>query len=746
MGATGASAEGQGQKVVERPASESLEVLVRFRPGVDAGERASVRRAHGVRFTERLPLRGLEVVSSGSGQAAAAVAARLARDPDVVYAEPNQLYHLTAMPNDPSFPELWGLHSPTTNVDVDAPEAWEVSTGSSAIRVAVVDTGIAYDHPDLAPNMWVNPGESGGSKATNGIDDDGNGFVDDVHGWDWVNDDRQPYDVDAHGTHVAGTIGASGNNGVGVVGVNWDVSLMALRAGDGSGLWTDDVVRAFAYAGEQGAKVVNASFGGPSSLGLLDAVNSIPDTLVVAAAGNGGIDGVGDDNDAGAMYPCNLALPNVVCVAATDEEDALTAFSNFGGTTVHLAAPGTGILSTVPTTHNPTGYAVGAGTSMAAPHVSGAAALALAIHPDLRPLELRRAIFERVDLVDALASTTVTGGRLNVAGVAAWAASPPPLDRTAPTNPTLTSPSHATSTWSKTKTVTVDFTGATDPSGVDGFSYAWTTSPTTSPDASTDTESTTSRTTSPSLADGSSWYFHLRTRDNVGNWSAPVHLGPFYVDATAPAAPAVAPLARFQLARTFDIAWSATDATGVVSHDVSYEATSYTAYTGTTVAWKTAAGGGGDSFTGRPGVTYCFWTRARDAAGNVSVSSARVCTAVPADNPAFSHGAGWAKKTGAGYYLGTYSLAKNKNATLTRTGAQGKHFVLVATRCPGCGTVRVYWDVGLSRSINLAASSVRKRQVIPIVSFDFVRTANIRVVVASSGKPVHIDGLGVSRS
>jgi hypothetical protein len=150
--------------------------------------------------------------------------------------------------------------------------------------------------------------------------------------------------------------------------------------------------------------------------------------------------------------------------------------------------------------------------------------------------------------------------------------------------------------------------------------------------------------------------------------------------------------------------------------------------------------------TGTPGVTYCFWIRARDTAGNLSSQSERVCTAIPADNPAFRHGAGWTKKTGSGYFLRSYSLAKNKNATLTRTGAQGKRFVLVATRCPGCGTVRVYWDVGLSRRISLAASSVRKRQVIPIVSFDYVRTTQIKVVVASSGRPVHIDALGVSRS
>ena len=719
------------------------QVLVRFRRGVRGSDRVAVRRAHGLQLDARLPLDGLELDAIARGRSVVRVSAALERDPRVAYAEPNYIYRLTRTPNDPLFSDLWGLHSPSSDADIDAPEAWELSTGSANVVVAVVDTGVAYEHPDLAPNIWTNPGETGAGKETNGIDDDANGLIDDVRGWDWVNGDKQPLDLDGHGTHVAGTIGAAGDNAIGVVGVNWHTSLMALQIFDGDEVTTAGIVSAFAYARDEGADIVNGSFGGPFSNALLETIKSMPDTLVVVAAGNGGIDQVGDNNDALPVYPCGFTVSNLICVAATDGSDRLASFSNYGAASVDLGAPGTGVVSTIA----PSGYASLEGTSMATPHVAGAAALAWAIRPSLSTTYVKRAIMESVDPRSALATKTVTGGRLNLANVAAWASNPPPPDLTAPTNPTLSSSTHTPSAWSRNRTVMVQFTGAADPSGVDGFSYAWTESATTTPDTVKEAEQSVTGAFSPSLEDGASWHFHLRTRDNAGNWSAPVHLGPFFIDSTAPTQPIVARLPQFQLARTFDVDWSASDAAaGVATYDVSYEKSSYTAYSGTTVAWKTETGATNDSLTASPGFTYCFQSRARDAAGNLSAWSERACTAVPADNPAFRHGSGWSKKTEAGYFLGTYSLAKRRNATLTRGGAQGKEFALVATRCPGCGSVRVYWDVGLSRRVDLASSTVRKRQIIPIVAFDYVRTVEIKVVVASSGRPVRIDGLGVSRS
>jgi subtilisin family serine protease len=246
--------------------------------------------------------------------------ARLKRRSDVAIAEPNYLYHLDATPNDPMFSQLWGLNQ-ANDADIDAPEAWNATTGSRGVIVAVVDSGIAYNHPDLTPNMWP------------GI------------GWDFLAGDAEPLDYNGHGTHVAGTIGASGNDGTGSVGVNWNVQLMALRVATGAGtLRSSDIAEAFRYACAHGARVVNGSFGGsaPSEL-QRQAIIACPNTLFVFAAGNDG-----EDNDVIGRYPCDYDLPNLVCVAATDRNDRLAGFSNFGATTVALAAPGVDIASDAP--------------------------------------------------------------------------------------------------------------------------------------------------------------------------------------------------------------------------------------------------------------------------------------------------------------------------------------------------------------------------------------------------------------
>ena len=303
-------------------------------------EQARVLGHHAAVTQERLPRNGLQVVRLARGTSARAAAVALEREAGVVYAEPNFVYHLDALPDDPFFGDLWGMTA------IQAPAAWDTTTGSPNVRVAVVDTGIAYDHPDLAPNVWTNPGESGGGKETNGLDDDGDGFVDDVHGWDFLQGDNQPLDFSGHGTHVAGTIGAAGNNGTGVAGVDWQTSLMALRAGN-TELEDADIISAFAYACAHGAKVVNASFGGPGfSQAMLDTITSpgCANTLFVAAAGNDGV-----DVDTAPSYPCSFAAPNLVCVAATDTDGTtLAGFSNYGPGSVDIAAPGVDVLSTVP--------------------------------------------------------------------------------------------------------------------------------------------------------------------------------------------------------------------------------------------------------------------------------------------------------------------------------------------------------------------------------------------------------------
>ncbi|PAY16161.1 hypothetical protein CKO51_28085 [Rhodopirellula sp. SM50] len=341
--------------------------------------------------------------------------------PGVIYAEPNYEIRLSVVPDDPGFDSLWGLHNAgqtggTVDADIDGSEAWEITTGDADTVVAVIDTGVDYLHPDLAANMWSNPGEIAGD----GIDNDGNGFIDDVHGFDFVSGDGDPMDDHNHGTHVAGTIGAVANNGIGVVGVSWNVQIMAVKflnaSGGGS---TAAAVSAIQYAVDNGATISNHSWGfnGTASQALADAIEyaRAADHIVVAAAGNGGGDQVGDDNDARPFYPANFPHDNLIAVAATDHNDALATFSNFGATQVDLGAPGVGIYST--TRNN--SYSTFNGTSMATPHVAGAVALLRSQHPDWPSGKIRDRLLDTVDLIPALESRTTTGGRLNVAAAVA---------------------------------------------------------------------------------------------------------------------------------------------------------------------------------------------------------------------------------------------------------------------------------------------------------------------------------------
>lgn len=347
-------------------------------------------------------------------------------DPRVEYIEPNYIVqNLINIPNDPNFNQLWGLNNTgqtggKVDADIDAPEIWDVTTGGNAI-VGVIDSGVDYTHPDLNNNIWINPGESGSGKETNGIDDDGNGYIDDFRGWDFVNNDNNPIDDHFHGTHVAGTIGAEGYNGIGVVGVNWDVQIMPLKflAGNGMGS-TFNAIRAVEYATLKGADLTNNSWGGGGfSQGLFNAIAAGP--LFVASAGNSGL-----NTDNNPHSPSSYNLNNIISVAATDHNDKRGSFSNFGVTSVDLGAPGVNILSTFPTYTTPamsakgfsTNYESIDGTSMAAPHVAGVAASIVAGRraigkSDLTDIQLRQFILDNVDPINALNGITVTGGRLN---------------------------------------------------------------------------------------------------------------------------------------------------------------------------------------------------------------------------------------------------------------------------------------------------------------------------------------------
>lgn len=318
-------------------------------------------------------------------------------------------------PNDPRFSELWGLHNTgqtggSVDADIDAPFAWANQTGSSSVKVAVIDTGIDYTHPDLAANCWTNPGEIPG----NSIDDDNNGFVDDVYGYDFVNGDGNPMDDHSHGTHCAGTVGGVGNNGIGVVGVCWNVKMIGVKflSAGGSGS-TSDAILATDYARIVGANIMSNSWGGGGfSQLLLDAIVRAESAgiLYVAAAGNSG-----SNLDSTTFYPASYLtnLSTGMAVGASTHNDTRAGFSSYGATTVHIFAPGENVLSTVPFALNASGYDVFSGTSMATPHVAGAAALLKSHFSGDSMAQIKSRLMNSAEAVPALAGLSLSG-RLNV--------------------------------------------------------------------------------------------------------------------------------------------------------------------------------------------------------------------------------------------------------------------------------------------------------------------------------------------
>jgi len=391
-------------------------ILVKFREASSEAARETARRRIGARRIRRFQhLGGIEHLHVADAVQALAA---LRNDPAVESAELDGVVRPLTQPNDPYFPVQWALHNTgqvvgirtgTPDADVDAPEAWAISQGDPNFVIAVIDSGMQMNHPDLADRLWTNPGEIPG----NGIDDDDNGYVDDVHGWDFYDDDNDPTDTTGHGTYTSGIIGAVANNGIGTAGVVWRCKLLPLRFLGPTGGFSSDSARAVNYCAAKGIRVSSNSYGGGPfntlvRTAILNAGNSIGHVYVVAS-GNGGSDFIGDNNDVLPVYPASYGLDNMIVVTATDNQDNLPVFANYGAASVHLGAPGVDVVG--PWAGG--GYQYGNGTSVSAPLVAGVTALVYARRPDWSYSQVRGRILATVRPVASLSGKTTTGGVVN---------------------------------------------------------------------------------------------------------------------------------------------------------------------------------------------------------------------------------------------------------------------------------------------------------------------------------------------
>ncbi len=393
------------------------EVLVRFKEHVTGAQNKETVRSLNLSVHRKFKVvKNLYHFKLPVGTGVMQAVQELSADPDVLYAEPNYIYHALDVPNDPGYDSQWGLPK------INAPAAWETNKGSSDVIIAVIDTGVDYKHPDLAANMWVNQAEYEGVPE---VDDDGNGIVDDIYGASWIDGtvNSDPMDDNSHGTHCAGIMGAVGDNGIGICGVNWNVRIMALKFLDNSGHGTiADAIKCIEYVIErhddysENIVALSNSWGGfnysQNLYSVIEQLNS-RNILFVAAAGN-----EGNDADVIPMYPAAYALPNIISVANSNQNDNRSSFSNYGKYSVDIASPGSSIYSTIPTDpENPNEgrYGYKSGTSMATPFVSGAAGILSARTGVSDYTQLKEWILKGATRLHQWTNLTVTGGRLNLA-------------------------------------------------------------------------------------------------------------------------------------------------------------------------------------------------------------------------------------------------------------------------------------------------------------------------------------------
>lgn len=397
------------------------EMIISFEGGVSKAEKEAIIQDKGAILVKHLKTNNSALVRIDPKSSNFLSAPKsFAEDQDVVKVGPNKIFNLFETTPDDS-----KLNRQYHHTNIQSYEAWSTSVGTKDVTVAVIDTGIILDHEDLAANLWSNPGETGidangNDKSTNNIDDDNNGYVDDYRGWDFVSNDNSPNDENGHGTHCAGLVGAVGDNGVGVAGVSWNVNLVALKIFGASGSATEaDIVEAIEYSTMMGFKLSNNSWGGPAGEEYGEGTNDLiyeaikagteSGQLFIFAAGNSS-----GNSDIKPLIPAAYDLDGIVSVAASTKTDGLAGFSNYGLTTVDIAAPGAGIFSTFKKSLFGGPYSSLSGTSMASPIVAGAAALIQSVYPDATASEIKAKLLDTVDPIKSLEGKIVTGGRLNV--------------------------------------------------------------------------------------------------------------------------------------------------------------------------------------------------------------------------------------------------------------------------------------------------------------------------------------------
>lgn len=399
--------------LVDAHVGKSNELIVQFTNDLDLADDGDVALAKAISTDAHMETKevltedNLLVLEKPAGETLAQAMDTIADDPRVSYVQPNYVYHALLMPNDTSFSNQWALNN-GNDADIDAPEAWDVSMGNATPPiVAVIDSGIMYEHPDLLASMW---------DGTNCKDENGNTLGGCVHGYNFQDGNKDPLGTtNFHGTHIAGIIAAQMNNNYAVAGVAPNAKLMALKFDltTPGAFTTADAIRGIRFAQQNGAKIINASWGGGDSDVLLkNAIDAFPG-LFVTAAGNGGDDSIGDNNDVTPMYPCNYDSPNIICVAATDSDDHLGSFSNYSVTAVDVGAPGVSILSTYSNTNKNALLGTGNGTSMAVGFVSGLAALVWGKDGSLTTAQVKNAILSTGDTLPSLMGKTLTGKRIN---------------------------------------------------------------------------------------------------------------------------------------------------------------------------------------------------------------------------------------------------------------------------------------------------------------------------------------------